>query len=246
MAELAELPLHRTALAEAHWSVSFWFSISTTSGVCDDKMRHASAATLGTCPFPRAAMRSMSSASPSTTRPKSGSAFHHPDIDSSIARALAPANASAPFRDKPRACCMPWGGHRPCTACPMIHIRSLWCGAPASQAPRTPHSASYPISASSPRTIPSPRRVSIGEFSTKTIRGATSLMILRISDHSPDRSPLSPAPFPALLMSWHGKPPQTTSAIPRHGLPSKVVTSSQMGKRGRIPSRWRWSSTLRG
>ena len=25
MAELAELPLHRTALAEAHWSVSFWF-----------------------------------------------------------------------------------------------------------------------------------------------------------------------------------------------------------------------------
>ena len=40
---------------EQHVSVPVGaFSISTTSEVCEDKMRHASAATAGTCPFPAA------------------------------------------------------------------------------------------------------------------------------------------------------------------------------------------------
>jgi hypothetical protein len=47
-------------------------------------------------------------------------------------------------------------------------------------------------------------------------------MILAISTHIPERSPVIPAPFPAADMSWQGKPPDTTSTIPRHGFPSKV------------------------
>jgi hypothetical protein len=47
-------------------------------------------------------------------------------------------------------------------------------------------------------------------------------MTRAISTQSPDRSPSIPAPFPAALMSWQGKPPETTSTRPRHGRPSKV------------------------
>ena len=45
---------------------------------CSAKMANAAAATLGTCPFPRAAILSIPSASPSTTRPTAGSASHPP------------------------------------------------------------------------------------------------------------------------------------------------------------------------
>lgn len=113
----------------------------------------------------------------------------------------------------------------------------------ASAADNTPHCASNPISAKSRKTTPIPRPVSIGEFSTKTKRGPTARMILAISRHNPLRVPSIPSPSPAALMSWHGKPPQTASTRPRHGLPSNVPTSSQIGNLGRYPSRWRWSRT---
>ena len=126
-----------------------------------------------------------------------------------------------------------------------IQIRSRLCGAPALCAPNTPHSASYPISAKSPRTTCNPRLVSSGEFSTKTYRGPTSRMILANSFHKPERAPVIPFPLPAALMSWQGNPPQIASTFPRQGFPSKVVTSSQIGNRGNIPSRWRCNKTFR-
>jgi hypothetical protein len=49
-----------------------------------------------------------------------------------------------------------------------------------------------------------------------------------------------------MLMSVQGKPPDTTSAMPLHGVPSKVCMSSQIGKGGRMPSFCRAHSTLAG
>jgi hypothetical protein len=89
--------------------------------------------------------------------------------------------------------------------------------------------AERPNPARSPRTVPSPREVSIGEFSTRTKQGSTSQTTRAISRQSPLRLPSRPSPLPATLMSWHGKPPETTSAAPRHARPSKVRTSSQIG-----------------
>ena len=66
------------------------------------------------------------------------------------------------------------------------------------------------------------------------------------SHQRPLRAPASPAPFPATLMSWQGNPPDTTSTMPRHGLPSKVQMSSQIGNLGKSPSACRCSKTLRG
>lgn len=139
-------------------------------------------------------------------------------------------------RCKPSA----WG------SCASIQMRFRTCGAPTSSAPSTSHSASYPISARSPRTLASPLPTSRGEFSRNANFGRTSLIIRCISRQSPERAPSMPAPFPAAEMSWHGKPPDTTSTRPRHGRPSKVHTSSQTGKGGSRPSFWRASSTLAG
>lgn len=141
-----------------------------------------------------------------------------------------------------------------------IQIRSRLCGAPTSQAPSTPHLASYPIAAKSPRTRPSPREVSIGEFSTKTKRGRTSQMTRAISTHIPERSPSIPAPFPALLMSrqgHYGNPPQMASSsdTPFHAANASahsglsdlsVRMSSQIGNSGKIPSRCLCSKTSLG
>ena len=143
-------------------------------------------------------------------------------------------------------CLAPPGWHRTPRAWATIHILSRLCGAPTSLAPSTPHLASYPIEAKSPRTTSSPRTVSIGEFSTNANLGRTSQMMRANSFQSPDLSPVIPAPAPADDMSWQGNPPETTSTIPRQGLPSKVQTSSQIGKGGRSPSFCRATSTLAG
>jgi hypothetical protein len=52
--------------------------------------------------------------------------------------------------------------------------------------------------------------------------GRISPMILAMCRHIELASPSIPAPFPAQEMSVQGKPPETTSTIPRHGFPSKV------------------------
>lgn len=96
-----------------------------------------------------------------------------------------------------------------------MKIRQRRCGAPKTAAGRQNHSASYRISARSPRTRSSPREVRAGTFSTTTCRGPTSRMILANSDQSPERAPSMPAPFPAVLMSWHGNPPQMMSTCSR-------------------------------
>lgn len=115
--------------------------------------------------------------------------------------------------------------------------RSLLCGAAISPALSTPHLASYPIWARSPRIDPSPRTTRAGEFSTKTKSGPISRTTRAISLQSPERSSCSPSPFPATLVPWHGKPPHTIFDLPFHGLPSKVLMLSQIGNRGRMPSR---------
>lgn len=105
------------------------------------------------------------------------------------------------------------------------------------EARNTPHRACIPIPAKSASTRSSPLVVSIGEFSTTTSMGLTSRMIRAISTQSPLRSPSIPAPAPHWLMSWHGNPPVMTCTWPRHGLPSNVRTSSQIGNAGSKPSR---------
>lgn len=134
----------------------------------------------------------------------------------------------------------------PCSRSPAawaaIHIRSRRWSKPAQCAPSTPHCASNPSAAKSPRIVPSPRVVRAGLFSTNANRGCTSPRIRLYSLHNPLRSPSSPSPVPAVLMSWHGKPPETTSTTPRHGCPSKVRTSSQTGNGDRWPSFWRCMS----
>ena len=147
--------------------------------------------------------------------------------------------------------CLVPRGSKLCRAClcrPAAWARShnlarRW-GNPTASAPSTSHSASYPISARSPRTLASPRPTSKGEFSRNANSGRTSLIIRCISRQRPERAPSMPAPFPAAEMSWHGKPPDTTSTRPRHGRPSKVRTSSQTGKVGSSPSFCRASNTL--
>lgn len=119
-------------------------------------------------------------------------------------------------------------------------------GNPTASAPSTHHAASYPMRARSPRILASPLLTSRGEFSRNANSGRTSLIIRCISRQRPERAPSMPAPFPAAEMSWHGKPPDTTSTRPRHGRPSKVRTSSQTGKGGSKPSFCRASSTLAG
>jgi hypothetical protein len=147
-------------------------------------------ATRGTSAGSDAQNPSIRSASPSATPPRSGSVGPRlPSANSprrpsrcipgrqsrpiSSASETAPPHPSASF---------PSASRSP-SSIPPIHSRShprrsgweasiqmrfrRW-GAPTSSAPSTHHSASNPISARSPRTRPSPREVSIGEFSTKT------------------------------------------------------------------------------
>ena len=83
---------------------------------------------------------------------------------------------------------------------------SRMCAAPMAQLESTPHSASNPIAARSPRTRSIPRSSKAETFSTRTMLGRISRMILAYSRHNPDRSPSIPAPRPATLMSWQGNP----------------------------------------
>lgn len=92
------------------------------------------------------------------------------------------------------------------------------------------HSASCPISAKSPRTLPIPRESSAATFSRIAKRGRTRRMDRTNSRQSPERSPCNPAPKPARLISWHGNPPQMTSASPSWN--SLVVMSSWHGTAG--------------
>lgn len=91
------------------------------------------------------------------------------------------------------------------------------CGAPTAAAGTQSHSASYPLSARSPRTLPSPssetklRRAVT--FSTKTNRGRSRRTIRAYSLHSPDLSPASPRRSPAMLRFWQGNPPQMMSVV---------------------------------
>jgi hypothetical protein len=117
-----------------------------------------------------------------------------------------------------------------------MKTRSRLWGAPTSDARNTPHSASNPSEARSPRTTSMPRTRRAETFSTKTNSGPTSPMIRANSDQRPERFPVMPSRSPAELMSWHGNPPRMRSTTPRHGRPSKVDTSDQTGAGAREPS----------
>lgn len=121
-----------------------------------------------------------------------------------------------------------------------MNTRRRTCGAPMEHADTIDHSASYPILAKSPRTVPIPRSSSAATFSTTTYLGRSSPMRREKDDHRPDRSPPIPAPAPAWLMSWHGNPPQMTS----QGTPAKVVTSPWIGTAGQCLRRMAWQYGL--
>lgn len=99
------------------------------------------------------------------------------------------------------------------------------------------HSASYPISARSPRTRPNhppgrpdgpPSRFET--FSRMMNSGRRSPASRAISDHSPLRVPSPmPACAPATLMSWQGKPPvMTSTAIPSAARRSAVSSLTSL------------------
>ncbi len=106
------------------------------------------------------------------------------------------------------------------------------------------HSASYPISAKSPRTLSSPLPSNAETFYRITYRGRSSPVRRAISDQRPERSPSMPAPFPATLMSWQGNPPVITSTVIPSCLslsPVNSLTSVYCGTSGQC-----LASTLRG
>ena len=93
-----------------------------------------------------------------------------------------------------------------------MNTRSLLCGAPASEARTLVHFASYPILASSARTMSSPFLTSAETFSTNAYLGRSILIALANSYQSPLLFPsLIPSCLPATLMSWQGKPPTIIS-----------------------------------
>ena len=197
---------------------------------------NASAATAGTCPLPVARVRSTRWATPSSSRASPDSGADQVDragprcpagVRSSLFLVFGESERSRAGVSRGSPICSSMGR----TRCPALSVwasiqsRSRRCGAPTWRAPSTHHSASYPRAARSPRTRPSPREASAGTFSTKTNRGRISRTTRANSDQSPDLGPVIPAPVPAVLMSWHGKPPETQSTTPRYGRPSNSRTS---------------------
>lgn len=165
-----------------------WGIVASNSS---DSIVNAVAATRGTCPLPRALILSTRAATPSATRPRSGSVGHPPPAASTP----QPCFPSSP------SCCALGGDNLASQELATSHMRSRLWGAPASDADIQHHPASYPISARSLMTTASPLETRSGEFSTKTNRGRISPMIRAISRHSPERSPSIPAPSPATDMS---------------------------------------------
>lgn len=109
---------------------------------------------------------------------------------------------------------------------------------PTSLAENTPHSASNPISESSPSTTDMNLLArSPGTFSIKRYLGRTWRIIRQASKKSPDRVPLLiPSCLPATEMSVQGKPKATVSTHPLKLLPSKVATSLHIGASSKVLS----------
>ena len=125
----------------------------------------------------------------------------------------------------------------------MIKRRSRLCHAPTLAALTISHSEAYPHSARLQSTSDSPREVSAGTFSATTILGKAKPMSRCISHQRPERSPANPAPFPAMLISWQGNPPQMTSA-PLISSALTVLTSSNLFESGQcFASTWRQKSS---
>lgn len=105
------------------------------------------------------------------------------------------------------------------------------CGNPKAHAESTCHSALYPLEAKSRRTVSNPRISKPEEFSTRTIEGLISQMILKYSPHNPLRSPCNPRLVPMGETSWQGNPPAMTSTAVRLYAPT-VRTSANLGTLG--------------
>src|SRR5208337_966157 len=86
------------------------------------------------------------------------------------------------------------------------HLSLLW-GAPTSLADKQHHLQSYPLSASSLQIRSAPLDLTFGTFSRNKKGDLISSMILNISKTRLLRLPSKPTPFPAMLISWQGKPP---------------------------------------
>jgi hypothetical protein len=145
-------------------------------------------------------------------------------------RRVSPVSDVIPLA--PAMCCIVrWSWCRELETARQNHRWRL-CGAPVSSALNTSHSQSNPrttseLSTRSRKAPPSAVRMP-GTFSRKTYRGSTSPMIRAMSSQMNRLSSIPPR-LPAMLTGWHGNPAATRSTAPRHGRPSKVVTSSQTG-----------------
>ena len=136
--------------------------------------------------------------------------------------------------------------------------RALTWLAPTSYAEIVIHSASHPMSASSPttredaRSSSSPSSVSTTDavavampatFSRSISHAPLSVAILTTSKNRPLRFPSRPALRPAIDKSWHGNPAMMQSTLPRQALASNVVTSGQIGAASKLPSSMRATRT---
>ena len=115
-----------------------------------------------------------------------------------VAGAFAVTGARCRQRRHPRRC----GRRRVASR----NSRSRRWAAPMSDARRHIQLVSYPIAARSAWTTSSPRRRRAATFSTKTSCGRSTRTASATAVHRLECSPVMPTRFPALEMSWHGKP----------------------------------------
>lgn len=90
-------------------------------------------------------------------------------------------------------------------------IRSRRCGAPTSRAEMPSAAVRYPRSCRLRRTAHSHLAFPDATFSTIATVGRNAATARQYSHQRPERAPSRPAPLPALLTSWQGKPPARTS-----------------------------------
>lgn len=155
-------------------------------------------------------------------------------------------------------CCRcAWPPCRPCLAEPIsalvsnpdaltpeasatIQTRSRSWLPPTALAGMQCHCVSYPTWASAPRTAPIPLLSNSATFSSSSFGRPTMRTVRMTCQKSPERSPASPAPFPASDTSWQGKPAVTRSTGPQCSKLA-VATSSYCGTSGQC-----FANTRRG
>lgn len=126
-----------------------------------------------------------------------------------------------------------------------MNNRSRSCGAPTSDARKSPPSTSKPSRRRSRHTRSAPPDESMPPTFSRRRNHAPVWTRMRLAWLHKSRSSAAPSRFPASECGWHGMPPMTPSTQPRHSRPRKVVASLHTGAGARRPLRiasTRWAT----